>query len=304
MSRADDVDEFDTDADAMRRVEEGEALVVIYGDARARADARSGDVALAVGGFVADVFDARAELILPRGYPSRRAPCGARVTCQRNRNDAARAVEAWASDVGTVEGIWTRGGGEPCAFAWLEATRERLEEAAAVTVRCEGGSVGVDVRVDGGGEGAEVAVEDPRRASVRARLTSHESVTEKKSVFQAHVCRNVASVEEVAIVMDVLREDRRFRAATHNIMAYRIARRGGDGSAAAFYQDYDDDGETAAGGRLLRLLTLADARDVVVVVSRWYGGVQLGPLRFHVINATAKAALESLGEIHAAAAAK
>jgi len=151
------------------------------------------------------------------------------------------------------------------------------------------------------GEDVDVADEDPRRASVRSRLTSHESVTEKKSVFQAHVCRNVASVDEVSIVMDILRENRRFRAATHNIMAYRIARRGGDGSSTTFYQDYDDDGETAAGGRLLRLLALADARDVIVVVSRWYGGVQLGPLRFHVINSTAKAALESLGEIHAGA---
>ena len=65
-----------------------------------------------------------------------------------------------------------------------------------------------------------------------------------------------------------------------------------------FYQDHDDDGETAAGGRLLRLLVLADARNVVVVVSRWYGGVHLGPARFHVINTAAKVALESLGEIH------
>ena len=60
----------------------------------------------------------------------------------------------------------------------------------------------------------------------------------------------------------------------------------------------DDDGETAAGGRLLRLLVLADARDVVVVVSRWYGGIHLGPARFHVINACAKDALVALGEIH------
>ena len=38
--------------------------------------------------------------------------------------------------------------------------------------------------------------------------------------------------------------------------------------------------------------------DVVVVVSRWYGGVHLGPARFHVINACARDALVALGEIH------
>lgn len=37
---------------------------------------------------------------------------------------------------------------------------------------------------------------------------------------------------------------------------------------ATFAQDCDDDGEDAAGGRLLHLLQAADARDVVVVVSR------------------------------------
>ena len=95
------------------------------------------------------------------------------------------------------------------------------------------------------------------------------------------------------MVMDILNESRKVRAATHNILAYRVSRPDG-----TFYQDHDDDGETAAGGRLLRLLVLADARDVVVVVSRWYGGVHLGPARFHVINTAAKVALESLGEIH------
>lgn len=34
-------------------------------------------------------------------------------------------------------------------------------------------------------------------------------------------------------------------------------------------QDCDDDGESAAGGRLLHLLQVADAKNVVVVVSRW-----------------------------------
>jgi len=47
-------------------------------------------------------------------------------------------------------------------------------------------------------------------------------------------------------------------------------------------QDYDDDGEAAAGGRLLHLLQMTDARNVCVVVSRWYGGILLGPSRFAI----------------------
>ena len=41
----------------------------------------------------------------------------------------------------------------------------------------------------------------------------------------------------------------------------------------------DDDGETHAGSRMLHLLEILDAANVIVVVSRWYGGIQLGPDR-------------------------
>jgi hypothetical protein len=62
-------------------------------------------------------------------------------------------------------------------------------------------------------------------------------------------------------------------------------------------QDCDDDGEDAAGGRLLHLLQLARAEDVVVVVSRWFGGVLLGPSRFGLISNCARELLVSTGFI-------
>lgn len=63
------------------------------------------------------------------------------------------------------------------------------------------------------------------------------------------------------------------------------------------FQDCDDDGESAAGGRLLHLLQILDARNVAVVVSRWYGGVLLGPARFTHINNAARNLLEASGYI-------
>lgn len=57
------------------------------------------------------------------------------------------------------------------------------------------------------------------------------------------------------------------------------------------YQDCDDDGETAAGGRLLHLLQVMNVWDVLVVVSRWYGGIKLGPDRFSIINKVAREAI-------------
>lgn len=62
-------------------------------------------------------------------------------------------------------------------------------------------------------------------------------------------------------------------------------------------QDCDDDGEDAAGRRLLHLLQMVDARNVLVVVSRWFGGVLLGPARFTHINNAARTLLQECGYI-------
>lgn len=42
--------------------------------------------------------------------------------------------------------------------------------------------------------------------------------------------------------------------------------------------DCEDDGESAAGGRLAHLLELMDLDNVLVVVSRWFGGIHLSVL--------------------------
>eukprot|EP00967_Tisochrysis_lutea_P033013 scaffold39169_cov36-Tisochrysis_lutea.AAC.3 len=59
--------------------------------------------------------------------------------------------------------------------------------------------------------------------------------------------------------------------------------------------DNDDDGESGAGAKLASLLELMGANNVLVVVSRWYGGIHLGPDRFKYIAQAARAVLESGG---------
>ncbi len=59
--------------------------------------------------------------------------------------------------------------------------------------------------------------------------------------------------------------------------------------------DYDDDGETQAGARLKHLLEILEVENVLVVVSRWYGGTLLGADRFKHINQAARDALELAG---------
>ncbi|AET37844.1 Yih1p Ecym_2091 [Eremothecium cymbalariae DBVPG len=112
-----------------------------------------------------------------------------------------------------------------------------------------------------------------------------EPVTDRASTFIAFAA-HVNSEEEAFKKLDLLKTDRRIMKATHVMAAWRI-----QGSGGITYQDSDDDGETAAGGRMLHLLTIMDAWNVIVAVSRWFGGIRLGPDRFKHINSTTREAI-------------
>lgn len=125
-------------------------------------------------------------------------------------------------------------------------------------------------------------------------ITHGESVVDRKSVFQGH-CAVVQRVVHVDQLLSKLKENKKIENAFHNMWAYRIdksdptARRAG--KSASIIQDCDDDGEQAAGGRLLTLLQILNVVNVMVVVTRWYGGIQLGPARFKHINNAARDSL-------------
>ncbi|MCJ1461330.1 eIF2 kinase Gcn2p negative regulator [Mycoblastus sanguinarius] len=115
---------------------------------------------------------------------------------------------------------------------------------------------------------------------------------EKKSIFLARVCAVTSPAQAKACVAHLLATDKRAARATHNITAYCIrSLPTADSVKEIIHQDCDDDGETAAGGRLLHLLQVMDVWGLLVVVSRWYGGVKLGPDRFRIINTVAREAI-------------
>jgi putative IMPACT (imprinted ancient) family translation regulator len=70
--------------------------------------------------------------------------------------------------------------------------------------------------------------------------------------------------------------------ATHNFYAF----------VTTTARDNSDDGESGAGRKLAELLSLRRDTNVMVVVSRWFGGVKMGPGRFKVFAHVASTALE------------
>ena len=134
----------------------------------------------------------------------------------------------------------------------------------------------------------------PRASKLRTapNWTTSIVVTEKKSTFIARACDVKSPQEAKDSLAHLLDTDKRAAKATHNITAYRIHSCAIAGTTDEIkYQDCDDDGETAAGGRVLHLLQVMDAWNVFVVVSRWYGGMKLGPDRFSIINNVARDAV-------------
>ena len=117
-----------------------------------------------------------------------------------------------------------------------------------------------------------------------------EPFTDRKSTFQAHVA-HVKTIAQVKQVMEELSQNRKIGNASHNVMAYRIFCE----DRKSFLQDCNDDGEAMAGGRLLHLLQIVQARNVIVVVTRWYGGTLLGPDRFKHYNNCARDVMKMAG---------
>jgi Uncharacterized protein family UPF0029 len=94
------------------------------------------------------------------------------------------------------------------------------------------------------------------------------------------------------MVLSYLRSDRRIARAAHPIINAWRCEVGG-----VLHQDNDDDGESAAGGRLAHLLQIMEVKDVLVIVTRYFGGIHLGPDRFKCVKFTLRYGALTMGRI-------
>jgi hypothetical protein len=173
--------------------------------------------------------------------------------------------------------------GEACIYDLLEEVREALEKAE------EHGDLQLHEQAEEQRQKPEThASSDPAAVDIGPEppWIVAPPLTEKKSVFLARVASVSSPAQARQYVAHLLATDKRAAKASHNMTAWRIR-----GPNDTSYQDCDDDGETAAGSRMLHLMQLMDVWDVMVVVTRHFGGVLLGPDRFRIINTAAREAL-------------
>jgi hypothetical protein len=247
----------------------------------------------------------RVEMIMPRGYPSAELPM-VNVSSSLLDDSVTRSMVSHLEDIFVP--------GEVVGFAFLSWVQEQWEQLGfSVTVIDDAitysGARENDVSVEGEEKCDEKKQKDvdkdhedeTKKAGAgntsseaqkkwSGKIFHGEPLVEKKSTFQAHVAP-VTSIEDVEQVMEVLLMNNKIRGATHNILAYRIE----INEEGSLLQDFDDDGESAAGGRLLHLLNVLKVKNMLVVVSRWFGGILLGPSRFSFINNAARNAIVQSG---------
>ncbi|KAI3392001.1 hypothetical protein diail_6354 [Diaporthe ilicicola] len=120
--------------------------------------------------------------------------------------------------------------------------------------------------------------------------STSRSVSLKKSTFIARATAITDPSQRPKLLKSLLDAQPELRTASHNVWAYRI--HASDKAISNHPREAShDDGESGAGDLLVRILRETSTIDTLVVLTRWYGGVMLGPDRWRLMRNVATAAL-------------
>lgn len=309
-----------------RQADEVEALSAIYGDEWTVEDPVDRRYSIKISdGSTPTKYSIQLEVTFSDQYPSN-APPVYNLIAPWMRGDDRKLLD------GRMQETYLGNVGECIVFKWIDTVREFLEEKATLDDQLTSsplhvadsnspselpsspdGLVQIGMSDKEGSDDGEPEVDeygfDPKLHIYRPPENFHaanvehkddiplpvihhgQKVTDRKSVFMGHLAA-VTHKQQVDMVLNSLKENKKIAEATHNIIAYRI-----DGGNGVWITGCADDGEIHAGSRMLHLLDIMDARNVMVVVTRWYGGIHLGPDRFKHINNCTRDLLEEHGYI-------
>ncbi|XP_051767328.1 protein IMPACT isoform X2 [Ctenopharyngodon idella] len=245
----------ENDADLQSQIEEIEALSSIYGDEWCVIDEASRIFCIRISDDTHQPkWTVCLQIILPPDYPSSAPPIyqiNAAWLRGRDRMTLSNSLEE----------LYVENTGESILYLWVEKIREFLIEKSQ---SAEGPETGKTMTTEE--EGHDYDEDDlPDYSMLKLANQSAQLFSDTSDDEELPPIKHGETIT-----------DRRSTFQPH--LAPVVTPK----------QDCEDDGETAAGGRLLHLLQILDVRNVLVVVSRWYGGILLGPDRFKHINNCAR----------------
>uniref|UniRef100_A0A8C3BES4 Impact RWD domain protein n=1 Tax=Cairina moschata TaxID=8855 RepID=A0A8C3BES4_CAIMO len=249
------------------------------------------------------------QVVLPPGYPTSEPPI-------YQLNAPWLRGEEYTDLANSLEEIYIQNLGESILYLWVEKIREVLvEKAQSSDPEPDIKKTSEEVDEDSGDDfllDYQPVQEDPVKLLNYITSESQEDeelpsihhgnpLTDRRSTFQAHLAPVVTTRQESVLSMDldsVLEKDSCILFPIVLLFFQQLNTRIYCEDKQTFLQDCEDDGETAAGGRLLHLMQILDVHNVLVVVSRWYGGILLGPDRFKHINNCARNVLVEYNYVH------
>ncbi|XP_067401907.1 protein IMPACT isoform X2 [Emydura macquarii macquarii] len=277
---------------AQRQIDEIDALSSIYGDDWCVVDEDERIFCIKISDCLEQPkWTLCLQVILPPEYPAAAPPI-------YQLNAPWLRGQDYMELANSLEEIYVKNLGESILYLWVEKIREVLIE------KSQSSDPGPDVKKiteetdedyeydysldcqsiqEDTAEKLNFVIFESQEDEELPPINHGNPISDRRSTFQAHLAP-VVSPKQVKMVLAKLYENKKIASATHNIYAYRIY----CDDKQTFLQDCEDDGETAAGGRLLHLMQILNVRNVLVVVSRWYGGILLGPDRFKHINNCAR----------------
>ncbi|RDW94511.1 hypothetical protein BP5796_00274 [Coleophoma crateriformis] len=112
------------------------------------------------------------------------------------------------------------------------------------------------------------------------------TVTSKKSTFVARCISITTAAQARSQLQALVAAEPTLRTADHNITAWRLQTSNGN-----VIEECSDDGESGGGRHVLEILQSSAITGVFVVVTRWYGGIMLGPDRWRIMTQVCRDAL-------------
>ncbi|KAK2030473.1 hypothetical protein LX32DRAFT_638186 [Colletotrichum zoysiae] len=135
-------------------------------------------------------------------------------------------------------------------------------------------------------------------ASSTSPWSTSRQITFKSSTFVARVASVGDDGQASALIRSLLSTEPHLQTATHNAWGYRVQKQGQERKSGGIREVCEDDGETGCGEFILRLMSEAGVDDVVVVLSRWFGGEMLGTDRWRLMRNVITEALSQRLRIH------
>ncbi|RYO74322.1 hypothetical protein DL766_002215 [Monosporascus sp. MC13-8B] len=114
--------------------------------------------------------------------------------------------------------------------------------------------------------------------------SASQPTTLKNSTFVVRATQIAQPSQRQSLLQSLFTAVPSLQTATHNAWAYRVRVPTNLFSATAVREEAFDDGESGAGDFLLKNMRELDAVDTLVVMTRWYGGIMLGPDRWRIMR--------------------